>query len=168
MKIKVKTLFVVWFIFTLSLTFCLISGFYQVKVMSSKLDVPECKVETELVGLANVSVIEKEQIIEVEKENIIYDFPFDCENLGEFSVIGCVADTLPVKTYSNMKSVEGVTVYANKEVLPEGSLIWIENVGIRQVQSLNGSVQGIYLYFDDLVEANDFGTQNINIYQINE
>lgn len=168
MRIKIKNLFIGWSIVTLCLTFCFISGIYQIKVMSFEIDIPECKVETELVGMPNVSVIEKEKIIEVEKENIVYNFPFDCEELGNFSVVGCVADTLPTKVYSNMRSVDGITVYASKDVLPEGSLIWIENIGIRQVQSLTNSFQDIYLYFDDITEATAFGVQDIAIYQINE
>jgi 3D (Asp-Asp-Asp) domain-containing protein len=64
-------------------------------------------------------------------------------------------------TYSGQKAVEGVTIAADLNILPIGTVVEIEGVGRRIVQDKGGSIKGnrIDLFFRDHKTALAFGRQ---------
>lgn len=171
MRIKFLNVLFLWI--TLIILFCVLflTGYYliNVSVNADAVDISYCSAEVRMAAMSNISVIEKEKIIEVPKETEVYTFPFDVAFVGELDVKGVTNDYLQnVKEYPLMRSNEQVTVFADKSVIPEGTLVWIENVGVRQVQSMNSGQSGIFIYFDDLSDAENFGTQTLKVYEILE
>ena len=67
-----------------------------------------------------------------------------------------------------MRSNEKVTAFASKKVLPEGTLIWIDGVGIRQVQSLSGNYDGIYVFYNSHSQAENLGKQELRVFEVLE
>ena len=61
-------------------------------------------------------------------------------------------------TYSGAKAVDGITIAADLSVLPLGSWVYIESVGVRKVEDIGGAVKGklIDIYID--VKRNDLVT----------
>lgn len=63
---------------------------------------------------------------------------------------------------------EGVTIAADWGVLPPGTKVYIEGVGIRTVQDKGGGVKGnhIDLFIEDLGKAREWGVQSLEIYLV--
>jgi 3D (Asp-Asp-Asp) domain-containing protein len=168
MKIKVKNLTKIWLLFTIILTCACIWSVFQINILGDYLNVEECQVEVEMAGLPNLSVVEREEEVIVEKKVEVLEFPFETVDKGVMTVKGCCADCLPNKEYPKMRSKEVITAFASKDVLPEGTLVWIENVGIRQIQSLENGHKGVYIFYDSHSEAENFGSQELKIFEIVE
>ena len=83
-------------------------------------------------------------------------------------VKGVCNSCMPKREYSNMLGKENVTVFASENVLPEGTLIWVEGVGIRQVQTVYSSYNGIFIYFDNHSKAENFGEKEALVFEILE
>ncbi len=68
-----------------------------------------------------------------------------------------------VYTASGEVAIEGLTVAADWDVLPKGTVIEIENKGFRVVQDKGGAIKGnrIDIYFESHQEALEFGVQNV-------
>jgi 3D (Asp-Asp-Asp) domain-containing protein len=64
-------------------------------------------------------------------------------------------------TYSGQKAVEGVTIAADLNILPIGTMVEIEGIGRRIVQDKGGAIKGnrLDLYFSDHKTALAFGKQ---------
>jgi 3D (Asp-Asp-Asp) domain-containing protein len=64
-------------------------------------------------------------------------------------------------TYSGQKAVEGVTIAADLNILPIGTVVEIEGIGRRIVQDKGGSIKGnrLDLYFQRHSDALKFGKQ---------
>jgi 3D (Asp-Asp-Asp) domain-containing protein len=64
-------------------------------------------------------------------------------------------------TTSGERTLEGVTIAADWRVLPKGSLVYIEGLGLRIVQDKGGAIKGnrIDVYFEDEDEAMEFGVK---------
>jgi 3D (Asp-Asp-Asp) domain-containing protein len=64
-------------------------------------------------------------------------------------------------TTSGEQTLEGVTIAADWRVLPKGSLVYIEGLGLRIVQDKGGAIKGnrIDVYFEDENEAMEFGVK---------
>ena len=169
-----------WIAFTLALIVGFISFFFSVIVVGKESEISDVEVDVEsnleVIKSNSVEYVEREVIktVEVEKqieivEDVItYSFPFDTTYLGDYTVIGAVSDTLPQKEYPYMRSSESITAFARDDVIPEGTLVWIENVGIRQIQTVYGETDTVYVFFDSQDNATRFGIQELKIYQINE
>ena len=71
MKIKVKNLTKIWLLFTIILTCACIWSVFQINILGDYLNVEECQVEVEMAGLPNLSVVEREEEVIVEKNTII-------------------------------------------------------------------------------------------------
>ena len=168
MKIKVKNLTKIWLLFTAILTCLCIWSIFQVNILGDNLNIEECQVEVQMAGLPNLSVVEREEEVIIEKKKEILEFPFNTVDKGVMTVKGCCSDCLPNKEYPKMRSKETITAFASKNVLPEGTLIWIENVGIRQIQSLENGHDGIYIFYDNHSEAEKFGSQELKIFEVVE
>jgi len=68
------------------------------------------------------------------------------------------------------KAREGVTVAADWEILPEGTIIEIEGIGYRLVQDTGSLIKGhrIDIYFDSHEEALEFGVQEVKVRVVKE
>jgi 3D (Asp-Asp-Asp) domain-containing protein len=64
-------------------------------------------------------------------------------------------------TYSGLKAVEGVTIAADLNILPIGTVVEIEGIGRRIVQDKGGAIKGnrLDLYFQRHSDALRFGKQ---------
>ena len=168
MKIKMKNLAKIWLIFTIILTVSCIWGVFSINVLGDNLNVEECQVEVEMAGLPTLSVVEREEEVVIEKKVEVYKFPFETIDKGTMTVTGCCSDCIPNKEYSKMRSNETITAFASKNVFPEGTLVWIEDVGIRQIQSLENGLNGVYVFFDNHSEAEKFSSQELQIFEVVE
>ena len=131
------------------------------------MEVQECLVENQIVGLPSISVIEKEEKVIVEKENVIYDFPFEVQDLGNKMVVGSCVDCLPMKVYKNMRSNSEITAFASNNVLPEGTLVWIDGVGLRVAMDTGGAIKSnkLDIFVDSKDEAIKLGLKkNVDVY----
>jgi 3D (Asp-Asp-Asp) domain-containing protein len=68
-------------------------------------------------------------------------------------------------TKSGEEAVEGLTVAADWNVLPKGSLVEIENIGYRVVQDTGNAIKGnrIDVYFDKHEDAVKFGKKEVKL-----
>lgn len=168
MKIKCKNLLKLWILFTVFLTIiCITSVFSLVKQVTFP-DVSECAVEARMVGLPEENIVEVEKEVIIEKPVDVYQFPFEVKKKGTYLVKGVCDTCMPAREYSNMLGKENVTVFASENVLPEGTLIWVEGVGIRQVQTVYSSYNGIFIYFDNHSKAENFGEKEALVFEILE
>lgn len=71
-----------------------------------------------------------------------------------------------VYTASGAVAEEGVTIAADWDVLPPGSVVYIEGMGERTVQDRGGSVRGnaVDIYFENHDDALNFGRQTVRLY----
>lgn len=168
MKIKMKNLLKLWIIFTVILTsVCIYSVFSLISARDS-MDVQECAVEQRIVGLPNVTVVEKEKEIIIEKPIYNYEFPFETEELGTYSVKAACSDCLDNKEYPNMKGRSDVTVFASSDVFAEGTLLYIQDVGIRQVQTIYTDYKGIVVYMDKHSDVDAFSEKELRVFKVLE
>lgn len=167
-RMKKKNVLRLWVGFTILLTvICITSVFSMVKQVTFP-DVAECKVESEMSGLPMVNIVEVEKEIIVEKPVDVYNFPFEVEEKGTYKVKGICDDCIPKKEYSKLRGKEEVTVFASSNVMPEGTLLWIEGVGIRQVQTVYSDFDGIYIFFGSHSKAESFGEKEALVFKVLE
>lgn len=71
-----------------------------------------------------------------------------------------------VYTASGAVAQEGVTIAADWDVLPAGTVVYIDGLGERVVQDRGGAVKGnaVDVYFEDHDEALVFGRQTVRLY----
>lgn len=71
-----------------------------------------------------------------------------------------------VYTASGAVAQEGVTIAADWDVLPPGTVVYIDGLGERIVQDRGGGVKGnaVDVYFEDHDEALVFGRQTVRLY----
>ena len=158
MRVKQKNLIMLWIVFSLLLLIAFLCVEYKMGVLADELNIQENAVEASMVSLPKVKVIETEEVeivtipkeVEVEKEVVRYELPFENEYLGASD------KTLPTKEYPRMKSNESITAFASENVFPEGTLVWSEGVGIRQIQTIYTDSNAIYVYFSSQSKADSF------------
>ena len=168
MKIKLKNLLRLWIIFTVILTsVCIYSVFSLISAWDS-MDVQECAVEQRIAGLPNVTIVEKENEIIIEKPIYNYEFPFETEDLGTYSVKAACSDCLEKREYSNMAGHSDITVFASSDVFSEGTLLYIQDVGIRQVQTIYTNYKGIVVYMDDHSDVDAFSEKELRVFKVLE
>lgn len=69
-------------------------------------------------------------------------------------------------TASGAETVEGVTIASDWDVLPKGTVVWIEGVGRRVVHDTGSAIKGhkIDVYFESEQDALEFGRRkNIKV-----
>lgn len=71
-----------------------------------------------------------------------------------------------VYTASGAVAEEGVTIAADWDVLPPGTVVFIDGLGERVVQDRGGAIKGnaVDVYFEDHDEALVFGRQTVRLY----
>lgn len=182
MKFKVKELFIIWVCSVLFISIISISSVIVIRksLVEVSADAPkETEVEavikqksiSEVENMLSVPRVEKglkEVEYTTDKEIEKLKFPFETLDKGIYKVKGVYSKTLPQRLYSGMKAKSNITVFASKNVMPEGTLLWIEGIGIRQVQTVYSDDNVIYVYFDTEQLATDFGEKDVRVYEITE
>lgn len=71
-----------------------------------------------------------------------------------------------VYTASGAVAQEGVTIAADWDILPPGTVVFIDGLGERTVQDRGGAIKGnaVDVYFEDHNEALIFGRQTVRLY----
>ncbi|WP_261303840.1 3D domain-containing protein [Paenibacillus andongensis] len=70
-------------------------------------------------------------------------------------------------TFSGLKAKEGRTIAVDPAVIPLGSTVFIEGIGIRKAEDIGSAIRGsrIDVFMNDLNEAQDFGVKkNVKVY----
>jgi 3D (Asp-Asp-Asp) domain-containing protein len=70
-------------------------------------------------------------------------------------------------TYSGMKAKEGRTIAVDPNVIPLGSTVFIEGIGIRKAEDIGSAIRGsrIDVFMNDLGQAQEFGVKkNVKVY----
>lgn len=75
-----------------------------------------------------------------------------------------------VYTASGAVAREGYTIAADWDVLPPGTIVFIEGLGERVVQDRGSAVKGnaVDLYFEDHTAARNFGRRTVRLYIVEE
>ncbi|MDD9271673.1 3D domain-containing protein [Paenibacillus sp. GCM10023248] len=70
-------------------------------------------------------------------------------------------------TYSGLKAKEGRTIAVDPNVIPLGSTVFIEGIGIRKAEDIGSAIRGsrIDVFMNDLGQAKEFGIKkNVKVY----
>lgn len=73
-------------------------------------------------------------------------------------------------TYSGAKAEEGRTIAVDPAVIPLGSTVYIEGIGLRKAEDTGSAIRGakIDIFMEDVSEAMDFGVKkNVKVYVLN-
>ena len=123
-----------------------------------------------------IEVVEVEYIVlteeEYEKEYNIQEV-IEMESIGEFNISAycpceiCCGPYADGITSSGERAIEGITIAADPNVLPEGTEVYIEGVGRRIVQDTGGAIKGnkIDLFFNSHQDALQFGRQYLEVFK---
>ncbi|WP_438448520.1 3D domain-containing protein [Gorillibacterium sp. sgz5001074] len=74
-------------------------------------------------------------------------------------------------TYSGVKAEEGRTVAVDPSIIPLGSTVYIEGIGIRRAEDTGSAIKGakIDVYMNDLEQAQTFGVKrNVKVFVLTE
>lgn len=70
-------------------------------------------------------------------------------------------------TFSGLKAKEGRTIAVDPAVIPLGSTVFIEGIGIRKAEDIGSAIRGsrIDVFMNDLSQAQEFGVKkNVKVY----
>jgi 3D (Asp-Asp-Asp) domain-containing protein len=70
-------------------------------------------------------------------------------------------------TYSGIKAKEGRTIAVDPTIIPLGSTVFIEGIGIRKAEDVGSAIRGsrIDVFMNDLGQAQEFGVKkNVKVY----
>ncbi|MCZ8517693.1 3D domain-containing protein [Paenibacillus filicis] len=70
-------------------------------------------------------------------------------------------------TYSGSKAEEGRTIAVDPSVIPIGSKVFIDGIGVRQAEDIGSAIRGsrIDIFMKDLADAREFGVKkNVKVY----
>ncbi|MCP3775956.1 3D domain-containing protein [Paenibacillus sp. MZ04-78.2] len=70
-------------------------------------------------------------------------------------------------TYSGSKAEEGRTIAVDPSVIPMGSTVFIDGIGVRKAEDIGSAIRGtrIDLFMDDVKQARHFGVKkNVKVY----
>ncbi|MBA2940676.1 LysM peptidoglycan-binding domain-containing protein [Paenibacillus sp. CGMCC 1.16610] len=73
-------------------------------------------------------------------------------------------------TFSGLKAKEGRTIAVDPAVIPLGSTVFIEGIGIRKAEDIGSAIRGsrIDVFMNDLSQAQEFGVKkNVKVYVLN-
>lgn len=93
----------------------------------------------ELVNELNTLKVQKQRAEEIVKQSMVY--------VGNFKLTGyCPCNTCSegygYQTSSGVTAIEGITVAADRNIIPQGTKVYIEGVGERTVQDVGGAIRG--------------------------
>lgn len=74
-------------------------------------------------------------------------------------------------TYSGIKAKEGRTIAVDPAVIPLGSTVYIEGIGIRKAEDVGSAIRGsrIDVFMNDLGQAQEFGVKkNVKVYVLDK
>lgn len=74
-------------------------------------------------------------------------------------------------TYSGIKAKEGRTIAVDPAVIPLGSTVFIEGIGIRKAEDIGSAIRGsrIDVFMNDLGQAQEFGVKkNVKVYVLDK
>ncbi|OCT16010.1 hypothetical protein A8709_10355 [Paenibacillus pectinilyticus] len=74
-------------------------------------------------------------------------------------------------TYSGLKAKEGRTIAVDPNVIPLGSTVFIEGIGIRKAEDIGSAIRGsrIDVFMNDLDQAQEFGVKkNVKVYLLDK
>ncbi|MDR6554710.1 3D domain-containing protein [Paenibacillus qinlingensis] len=74
-------------------------------------------------------------------------------------------------TYSGIKAKEGRTIAVDPSVIPLGSTVFIEGIGIRKAEDVGSAIRGsrIDVFMNDLGQAQEFGVKkNVKVYVLDK
>jgi 3D (Asp-Asp-Asp) domain-containing protein len=123
-----------------------------------------------------IEVVEVEYIVlteqEYEEEYNIQEV-IEMESIGEFNVSAycpceiCCGPYADGITSSGERAIEGITIAADPNVLPEGTEVYIEGIGHRIVQDTGGAIKGnkLDLFFSSHQDALNFGRQYLEVFK---
>lgn len=117
------------------------------------------------IKVKKVNVITESEEEEAKEENKYEIFEVTAYSNHEESTGKNPSDKGYGITASGRKTKEGVTIAADWRVLPEGTRVLIEGVGVREVHDKGGAIKGkkIDLYFESEEEAINFGRKKMKI-----
>lgn len=71
-------------------------------------------------------------------------------------------------TSTGVKVKENHTIAVDPKVIPYGSIVYIEGLGVRYAEDCGGAIKGkeLDIYVRTTEEANDYGRQSVNLYVI--
>ncbi|MGG1552900.1 3D domain-containing protein [Paenibacillus ferrarius] len=70
-------------------------------------------------------------------------------------------------TYSGLKAKEGRTIAVDPNIIPLGSTVFIEGIGLRKAEDIGSAIRGtrIDVFMNDLGQAREFGVKkNVKVY----
>lgn len=128
-------------------------------------------VQTDMVAfvpLVKTNIKEVEVVKEVIVEKPVNNMPFEIKELGTFSVKGFTDSDMNGKG-KKMSNREGVNIATDPNIIPYGTKVYIEGVGIRYAQP-NMQVSGneIYVYFNSAEKVATFGQKDLKVHIIGE
>jgi 3D (Asp-Asp-Asp) domain-containing protein len=119
---------------------------------------------------AATEVLHTEKTIDIKPKE---DKPLDTRYLGEFKISFYDADKACTGTTSGITKTgahvtKDLTVAVDPRVIPLGSYIYIEGIGIRKAQDTGGAIKGqaIDVYVPTHTEAKQMGTTKAKVYII--
>ncbi|MDQ0902515.1 3D domain-containing protein [Paenibacillus sp. V4I7] len=74
-------------------------------------------------------------------------------------------------TFSGLKAKEGRTIAVDPAVIPLGSTVFIDGIGIRKAEDIGSAIRGsrIDVFMNDLSEAQEFGVKkNVKVYLLDK
>lgn len=101
------------------------------------------------------------------------NIPAEFVYIGDFSATAycpCAqcSDEWGTQTATGATAQQGVTVAVDPSIVPYGTVIYIEGVGIRIAQDCGGAIQGqeLDIYYKRHGDALDFGRQALKVWEI--
>jgi 3D (Asp-Asp-Asp) domain-containing protein len=128
----------------------------------------ELSLEREVEIVTVTKEVEKEVVREtiIEPDGIKYAGTFTCT---AYDLSGCGKapdDPWYGITAGGTTATEGRTIAADWGVLPEGTVVYIEGVGVRTVEDVGGAIKGydIDVFISDHTQAMVFGVQKLEVW----
>lgn len=168
MMMKFKKFLGLWVSITILLSVTLSSSYLIYANEKEKNAWKNMNIDKYVYGLPNVNEHKKEVEVVKEIENVIYTFPFKTSERKSVKTVGVCSDCLPQKVYPRMSNDGNYSVFASSSFISEGKLLWVDGVGIRQVQPLVTNDDRIYIVFNSHSEAINYGEKVVDFCEILE
>ena len=116
--------------------------------------------------VSEIEDIESEEIAQGSAVDEIPVFPFEYENLGEMVIVAHNSRSNGGRTVN----VDGMTVTINPNIVPYGSIVYIEGIGFRYNQQGNHSdnTSNVYVYFKDEAMVDEWNGAETKVYLVHD